>query len=202
MNNHPPPQPQQPSTKHRGWYSRGYLPHFDMPSLIQSITFRLVDSLPAHVLEAMANERERLDDRAWRQQIEDYLDAGYGACYLRQPEIATLVEEALHYFDGQRYRLLAWVVMPNHVHVLIETFVGYLLDKVVHSWKSYTANEANNLLGRNGRFWYREYFDRYIRDERHYGNVVRYIHHNPVKAGLVEEAVDWPYSSARLWMEK
>jgi len=173
-----------------------------MPGLIQSITFRLADSLPAHVLEALADERERLDDRAWRQQIEDYLDAGYGACYLRQPEIAALVEEALHYFDGQRYRLLAWVIMPNHVHVLIETFTGYLLDKVIHSWKSYTANEANKRLGRSGRFWYREYFDRYIRDERHFGNVVRYIHHNPVKAGLVEEAVDWPYSSARLWMEK
>jgi REP element-mobilizing transposase RayT len=72
------------------------------------------------------------------------------------------------HFDGQRYRLLAWVVMPNHVHVLIETMTGHTLAAVLHSWKSYTAKEANRLLGRTGDFWQPEYFDRFIRDDRHF----------------------------------
>ncbi|NIP53220.1 MAG: hypothetical protein GWN00_35180, partial [Aliifodinibius sp.] len=87
-------------------------------------------------------------------------------------QIATLVEGALHYFDGKRYRLFAWAVMPNHVHVLIEIFEGFPLHFVVQSWKSFTATEANALLNRTGTFWYREYFDRFIRDERHFNNAV------------------------------
>lgn len=89
--------------------------------------------------------------------------------------------------------------MPNHVHVLIEVFEGYPLHTVIQSWKSYTANEANKILGQEGRFWYPDYYDRFIRDERHFYNAVRYIHENPVKAGLVEKAEDWPFCSARFW---
>ncbi len=183
--------------KHNEWYSRGYLPHFDEPGLIQVITLRLWDSLPAKIVEQL--EKDSLEDSAKRARTEEYLNAGYGACYLSDPRIARLVENALLHFDGQRYRLIAWVIMPNHVHVLLEIFAGYPLDRVVHSWKSYTANEANKLLQRQGRFWFREYFDRYIRDEQHFANAVRYIHENPVKAGLVERAEDWEFSSAKLW---
>jgi len=96
-----------------------------------------------------------------------------------------------------RYHLLAWVVMPNHVHVLIEVIQGYPLGDVIHSWKSFTAKQANKILGKTGAFWQRDYFDRFIRDEAHFANVVNYIHHNPVKAGLVRRAEDWPFSSAR-----
>lgn len=127
------------------------------------------------------------------------MDAGYGQCYLRDPRIGQLVENALLYFDGDRYRLLAWVIMPNHVHALIETILGFPLDKIIQSWKSFTAHKANDLLGRSGQFWFPDYFDRYIRNERHFYNAVRYIHENPVKAGLVSRAVDWPFSSASLW---
>ena len=124
---------------HKGWYSRGYLPHFDHPGLIQGITFRLWDSLPAHVVASLVEDLQETDDSAKRARVEAYLNAGHGACYLRDPRTAHLVEDALLYFDGERYRLIAWVIMPNHVHTLIEMIEGYPLHRIVHSWKSYTA---------------------------------------------------------------
>ena len=183
---------------HKGWYSRGYIPHCDYPDLIQGITFRLWDSLPAHIVASLSADLRETDDPAKRARVEAYLNAGYGACTLRDPHVARLVEEALLYFDGQRYRLIAWVIMPNHVHTLIETIEGYPLRSITHSWKSYTAKQANQILGRTGRFWFPEYFDRYIRNERHLEAAIHYIHENPVKAGLVEKPEDWPFGSARL----
>jgi putative DNA methylase len=184
---------------HKGWYSRGFIPHFDQPGLIQGITFRLADSLPAHVIATMAEELDEKSSEVKRATVEKYLNAGYGACHLREPRIGQFVEGAFLFFDGKRYRLFAWVVMPNHVHVLIQLREGYPMHKIIHSWKSFTANEANKLLGLKGPFWYHEYYDRFIRDQRHFDNAVRYIHENPVKAGLVEKPEDWPFSSARFW---
>lgn len=186
----------------KGWYSRGYLPHLDREGLTQFVTFRLHDSLPTHVLDAWRVETKPLSD-AERSREENvramrYLDSGFGDCHLRRPEFARLVESTLLRFHGLRYDLLAWVVMPNHVHLLARLYPGESLPKVVHSWKSYTAHEANRLLGRTGPFWYREFYDRYIRDEEHYGNVVRYIENNPVKARLCDRAEEFPFGSARL----
>ena len=186
---------------HAGWTSRGYLPHFDQPNLFQSITFRLADALPAHVVGVMASDPDIETDEQRHARAEAYLDAGHGACYLKDARIGKLVEDALHFFDGQRYSLLAWVVMPNHVHTLVETREGFPLRRIVHSWKSYTAKAANGLLERSGPFWYPAYFDRHIRDERHYLASIAYIHNNPVKAGLVADAVDWWFSSARGWVD-
>lgn len=188
----------------KGWYSRGYLPHLDQPGLYQSITFRLEDSVPEAVIQRWQAElrwRADLPSDApavvkLRRQIVAYEDAGHGACWLRLPVLATLVEEALFHFDGQRYRLIAWCIMPNHVHVLIETWAGYPLDKVLHSWRSYTAQQANQVLKRRGAFWARDYYDRYMRDEAHFRQTVTYIEENPVKAKLVKAAADWRFSSA------
>ena len=107
-----------------------------------------------------------------------------------------MTERALLHFDEARYRLHAWVVMPNHVHVLITPFEGFTLSTILHSWKSYTAKEANRLLHRNGQFWQEEYFDRYIRTEEHYRRAVEYIESNPVMAGLCKKKEDWPFGSA------
>ncbi|WP_296927456.1 transposase [Thiohalocapsa sp.] len=181
----------------KGWHSRGYLPHLDVPGLLQSITFHLEDSLPKAVMKEILAATEPGDPERLRC-IERWLDAGHGECWLRRPEIGTLVQDALLHFDGERYRMLAWVLMPNHVHCLIETSDGHALGDVVQSWKSFTAKQANRLLGRFGTFWERDYFDRYIRDDRHLAAVVRYIERNPVKAGLVARAEDWPFGSARL----
>ncbi len=183
------------STTPKGWYSRGYLPHLDTPNLLQSITFRLADSLPKAVIKRISDATEHSDVER-RRHIEQYLDAGYGTCWLRRPDIARICEEALLYFDGERYWLLAWAVMPSHVHVLIETRSGYSLAKVVKSWKTFTAGESNRRLQRSGGFWARDYFDRYIRDDRHLLAVTEYIENNPVKAGLVAKAEEWPFGSA------
>jgi REP element-mobilizing transposase RayT len=161
------------------------------------ITFRLADALPAQVLSHLQEILPREADAARRQRIEAYLDAGHGACSLRDPRIGGLVEGSLLHFDGRRYRLLAWAVMPNHVHALVELIPGYPLPGIVHSWKSFTAKAANRILGRTGEFWQREYFDRYIRDAAHFEAARAYIHENPVKAGLVARAEDWAFSSAR-----
>jgi len=196
--------PASPRAGAKDWYSRGYLPHFDQPDLIQAITFRLHDAVPAHVIEQWKEElrwAEGLpqDDArivALQRRIVDYEDAGHGACWLRDERLAALVENALLFFDGQRYRLIAWCVMPNHVHVLIETWPGFPLAQVLHSWKSFTAQQANRLLGRSGAFWAREYFDRFVRDERHFQQAVDYIEENPVKARLVASAEEWRFGSA------
>ena len=105
-----------------------------------------------------------------------------------------MVQENLWHRDGVQYRLLAWVVMPNHVHALIEVWQNPL-PEILKNWKSYTAKVANHILGREGTFWQDDYFDRYIRDEEHYRRAVLYIENNPVKAGLVRLAAHWPWSS-------
>ena len=119
-----------------------------------------------------------------------------GARYLQAPEIAAMVETALYHFDGERYQLLAWVIMPNHVHLLLTPDARHSLGEIMRSLKSYTAHEANRLLGRTGKFWFEDYFDRYIRDADHYATVVRYIENNPVKAGLCSAPEEWRYGSA------
>jgi putative transposase len=124
------------------------------------------------------------------------IDGGRGACALRNPAIAAIVQDALWHFDGERYRLMAWAIMPNHVHVLTEQIEGHRLADFVHAWKSFTAKAANKNLGRTGALWAPEYFDRYIRDQAHFDAAVHYIHHNPVKAGLVPRAEEWRWSSA------
>ena len=192
------------SRPHKAWHSRGYLPHLDQPGAIQSLTFRLSDSVPADIISHWKRELALTGDEApddprcaeLRERIERYADQGHGACWLRDERIASRVEEALFHFDGVRYRLLAWVVMPNHVHVLIETLPGFPLADVIHSWKSYTAKQANKTLERTGAFWMPDYFDRYVRDEQHLAAVTDYIEQNPVKAGLVQSAGDWQWSSA------
>jgi REP-associated tyrosine transposase len=132
-----------------------------------------------------------------RMRISRYEDAGHGACWLRDDRIAALAESALFHFDGQRYRLIAWCVMPNHVHALIETNEDWPLAGVFHSWKSFTTHKANRILKRTGELWQREYHDRFIRDDRHFAKAVSYIESNPVKAGLVQAPDQWKWSSAR-----
>ncbi len=180
----------------RGWHERGYVPHFDAPGCAQFVTFRLADSFPAgrrsewQALFEIEGDRERL------AKLAEYLDRGHGECCLRRPDAARVVESALLFFHEERYELCAWVVMPNHVHVLFKTGTMAMTD-IVESWKSYTANEVNKLIGRRGRLWQPGYWDTYMRDGAHELRTVRYVAANPVKAGLVREARAWRWSSAR-----
>jgi REP element-mobilizing transposase RayT len=187
------------------WHSRGYLPHFDRPELIQSITLYLGDALPKVVIDGWRAELQLLDLKnqtdnyrmELHRRVARYGDLGRGACWLKIPFIGDLTEQSLLHFDNKRYKLIAWSVMPNHVHTLIEPLAGFLLGNIVKSWKAYIGNRANQYLNRQGRFWQPDYYDRYIRDSSHLHNCVRYIENNPVKAGLCVNPEDWPWSSAR-----
>jgi REP element-mobilizing transposase RayT len=182
------------------WRSRGYVPHWEAGERPQAITFRLADSLPAALLKRWEDELVTLPEEEAaskrRVRIERALDSSHGQASLREPGVGEIVENALLYFDGDRYRLHAWVIMPNHVHVLITPIGGYKLSEITHSWKSFTAKKANALLNRAGAFWSREYFDRAIRDGAHYHNAVTYFAMNPVSAGLCGEPEQWRFSSA------
>ena len=184
-----------------GWYSRGYFPHFDGESVTQHVSFHLFDSLPQSVLARWREElRMRPQKEAEverRKRIQDFLDSGYGRCFLGDHQLAEIVESVLLHFDGQRYFLHAWCVMPNHVHTLFTPAAEFNMSEILHSWKSFAAHECNKLLQRSGRFWAHEPFDRYIRNKRHFHNALAYIEDNPVKAGLCEKSEDWPWSSAR-----
>ena len=192
------------SAVHRAGYSRSYLPHFDAPGVVQGITIRLADSLPGKLVQRWREEirnsnvwgTEEARVEELRRRVARHEDAGWGECHLRRPQIAALVQDALLRFDGERYRLLEWCVMPNHVHVLMTQIRGFPLGDIVRSWKTFTAREANAVLGRRGPFWMREYHDRSIRDPRHLERAVAYIRGNPVQAGLCARAEDWPWSSA------
>jgi len=128
----------------------------------------------------------------------EYLDQGHGSSWLKDARVASMVQQALLHFDGSRYKLSAWVVMPNHLHLILTPNAEYQLSGILHSLKSYTAHEANRILGREGQFWQDDYFDRYIRDAKHFAAAVAYVESNPVKAGLCRRIDDWPYGSARL----
>ncbi len=180
----------------RGWHERGYLPHRDEPGLTQFVTVHLADSFPATLRSEWAALLETEDDRERRLQLEAYLDRGRGGCPLRQTEIAKLVEDALRFHHGQWYDLLAWVVMPNHLHFLIK--VGNAsLSKIVKELKRYAARKANEQIQQTGAFWAEDYWDTYMRDATHELKTRRYIENNPATAFLVRDPKDWPWSSAR-----
>ena len=196
--------PAESPTSRIGWHCRHYLPHCEDKRL-QTITFRLFDSLPAAVIEEMRQELKTLqsmpegdekNDRMvnLRKTVDRYEDSGYGSCFLRDPRIAQIVVEALRHFDGERYVLVAYCIMPNHVHVIVELAEGWSLSDIMHSWRSFSANKANRILNRTGQFWMAEYFDRYIRDENHFTNALEYLLMNPVRAGLATEVGQWPWT--------
>ena len=187
---------------HKGWHSRGYLPHLDAPGETQALTFRLADALPSKVIDCWKHELEQSApdstkrEQKLRLQIARYEDAGHGSCILRNPECAELVQTAFLHFDGTRYGLLEWCVMPNHAHLLIHCEFGTSLGEIVRSWKSFTARKINALARTSGQLWAPDYHDRYIRDPDHLANARAYIRNNPVKAGLCKSPEEWPWSSA------
>jgi REP element-mobilizing transposase RayT len=183
-----------------GWHSRGYLPHFDGRAQPQFITLHLADSIPRAVIERWQRElrsENSLSERVFLQnRIEKYLDQGYGECVFKDKRVANMAQESLLRFDGSRYKLHSWVVMPNHLHFLITRAEELELCDILQTFKSYIAHETNKLLSRKGQLWMPEYYDRYIRNADHFRKTVRYIEMNPVKARLCKKPEDWPFSSA------
>jgi REP element-mobilizing transposase RayT len=196
---------------------RGYLPHLESPNSIYFVTLCLAGSIPAAVSANWRFERENIIKDAQSQKrelsvyerdklkylfsskMEKYLDRHYGDCWLRQPAIAKVVVETLRHFDGTRYSLHAWCVMPNHVHVVFSAISrGMKLDSdlipILHSWKWFTGHQANKILNRKGPFWQAEYYDHLIRSDEEYAHYIDYTLQNPVKAKLCSDWQDWPWS--------
>lgn len=181
--------------------TRHNLPHWQQPGATYFITFRLADSIPAHLLEAWTQERDAWLARhpppltpaqeaeyheRFSGQMDRWLDHGHGSCVLRDAESRELVKESLRHFEGVRYHHFSWVIMPNHVHLLTTLQAEWTLEKVIFTWKRHTSGAINTKHARRGQLWQHDYFDRLIRDAQHFENVVRYIRRNPVKTELRE----------------
>ena len=134
--------------------------------------------------KTLTAEEKRQMDILFSEKIERFLDAGYGACWLRQDDIAKVVADALQFFDKQWYQLFAWAIMPNHVHVVVQPIAEKSLFEICASWKRFTSRTANKILGRSGAFWQSESFDHLIRNQESLERCVEYTWNNPDAAGL------------------
>jgi putative transposase len=180
-------------------FTANRLPHWQQGGAVYFVTFRLADAVPYRLRSQWESEREawlRVHPQPWDAEIEreyherfssaieQWLDAGYGSCILRRHDCAEIVAETLRYFDGKRVAIISSVVMPNHVHTLFVQNADWPLEKLLRSWKSFASRKINSLLARGGSLWQPDYFDRLVRDEKHFANCVRYIRRNPIKARL------------------
>jgi len=173
---------------------RRNLPHRRQAGVIYFVTFHLADSLPRLKRAALQEERklwlalnqpphnERQTEeyhRNFSKRIHDWLDAGYGSCALAHPQIFRLIESVLNFFDGQRYALGEYIVMPNHVHALVRPLDDHRLDGILHSWKSFSASQINKMSGSRGRVWHPESFDHIVRSAAQLKRFEKYIRDNP-----------------------
>ena len=172
----------------------GNLPHWRQSGVRYFVTFRLADSIPQIKLRQWQEEKElwlkRNPEPHTPEQIREFwelfperfhrwLDAGYGSCILRRPGVAALLEGVLRHFADERYDLGAYVVMPNHVHAVVAPLQGGELSSILHSWKSYSANKINALVGRKGNLWQKETFDHIVRSPEQMERINAYIRDNP-----------------------
>ncbi len=178
-----------------------YLPHWRQPGATYFVTFRLADSVPAEKLRQWETElkvwleknpephtpaqREEYNQQ-FTERFHAWLDAGAGECLLARPEASKVIEDALRHFDGDRYALGSFVIMPNHVHVVVKPFGDHTLSDITHSWKSFAAHQINEVLAREGRLWQPESFDHLVRNGTQQEKFSAYIRENPVKARLSE----------------
>lgn len=175
------------------------LPHWHQNYKYVFITARLADSIPQEKLSILKEEKEiwmKKHPQPWDAEmcveyfekfvktVDKWLDNNYGNCLLKNPDNRKIVENALLFFDEVRYNLKAYVVMPNHVHILLQLYKGFDIENVMCSIKSFTAKKINERMNRKGRVWQSEFFDRIIRTEDHYKNVLKYIISN-------DESIAW-----------
>jgi REP element-mobilizing transposase RayT len=205
-------------------YTRN-LPHWRQDGATYFVTFRLVDSIPSDAWRSIQREAVEWRDRVEREalksggavpgafrleyetfqhrhlsKVESILDSGLGSCVLAQSEVRQVVTDALKFFDGTRYRLHAFVVMPNHVHLCVTPMEGWELEELLKSWKGFTSRQINLALKRTGSLWQSESYNRIIRDAEHFARVVRYIGKNAVKVGLDADAYSLWLGCAR-WVQ-
>jgi len=204
----------------QGLFRRRNLPHWDVPGGTYFLTCCLAGSLPTSGLLVIGNRWRAAPLRspphgvsvaAWQRicaahafrETDRLLDVSPGARWLADPRIASVVEDSLLYRDGRDYRLIAYVIMPSHCHIVFATgdvtgLRGHDVsrERITQSLKRYTAKQCNRLLGRRGEFWQPESYDRVVRDDAELERIVLYVEQNPVKAGLCQRPEEWSFSSA------
>jgi REP element-mobilizing transposase RayT len=179
------------------------LPHWEQDGKTYFITFHLADSIAQELVSRWAVERAawmRFHPEPWTpeqesefhalfsRREEEWLDAGYGSCILRERLARDVLVKSLLKFDGERYRMWSFVVMPNHAHLLVSLASGVVLARVVQGWKGVSSRRIRECVAISNRaIWQKDYFDRLIRDSGHFWNVARYIRGNPGKAHLISE---------------
>jgi len=199
-------------------YYRRHLPHYQPEHATYFITFRLAESLPAEVISRLKKEQEAEEklllqrSKKTEQRVRLYeirkryfgkfdhlLDhSNSGPHWLNNSAVAEMAAEAIHYRDGKVYNLLAFCIMPNHVHMVFS--VGqrdsspYIVTKILENLKWYTALKANQLLKRKGQFWQHESYDHVVRKDGELERIIRYVLYNPVKTGLVARWSQWKWS--------
>ncbi|MFZ2658535.1 MAG: transposase [Victivallales bacterium] len=176
-----------------------HLPHRQQGSIYYFVSWRMADSIAKEKLLKWKTERdfwleshpEPWDDETenefhdrFSRTIDEWLDAGEGSCLLRNPQISKIVADSFMHFNGIRYSLKSFVIMPNHVHVLFTIITPFKLEQIVKSWKGFTAYKINEILNKTGDFWQEDYWDRMVRGEMHLRKCHEYILQNPVKAHL------------------
>ena len=180
----------------------GKLPHMLQPNVWYFVTFRLADSLPVDKIKQLEEERnewlkkygsniENLSDeikkeyyKLFSERVELWLNESYGSCILKDENVAKIVANSIMHFNKVRYDLDDWVIMPNHVHLLIRPYPDFKLSDVMHSIKSYSAHQINKLLGKKGDVWMHESYDHIVRNEKSFFLIKNYIRQNPVKANI------------------
>ncbi len=193
-------------------------PHWSQNGAIVFVTFRTHDSIPSAIVAQWDLEKQQWlasrgysEPRRWSDIVptltekdraefqrhfertrDDFLDGCAGRCLLRRPEFAQIVAQSLLHFDGVRYRMGDFIVMPNHVHLLCAFPSPESMAGAFDSWLHYTAVRINRALGESGRFWQGEPFDHLVRSWTQYEYFREYIAANPVKAGLKQgEYIHW-----------
>lgn len=172
----------------------GNLPHWEQEGKIQFITFRLADSLPQTKicelkqakLSFLKNNPEPWDEETklkfWQNfnpTIENLLHNGYGSCILRSQEIRDLLIQTIFFHNNVRYKIISYIIMPNHVHLLLLVFYNEKLSEILKSIKGFSAKQINKFLNSQGKIWMSESFDRIIRNSSHLNHCINYIKNNP-----------------------
>ena len=177
---------------HKGWHSRGYLPHFDARALVQHVVLCTKKALEPDALRVISSLP--LEER--RHHVDKMLDRSQAGTIFHDPIFAAALEEQFLFFDGKRYDALAWCIMPNHAHVVICCHSEISLSQIVRTWKNQTARAAAASFGRRVDIFAKDYFDRFMRNGIQTERAIAYVEQNPVTAGLCEASEDWRFSSA------
>jgi REP element-mobilizing transposase RayT len=188
--------------KHKGWHSRGYLPHFDARGVVQHVVLCTKGALDQDSLSKLS----QLSPAEKYEQVDAWLDASQSGAIFHDPRCAAALEEQCFYFDGQRYDLLAWCVMPNHAHVVMCCCGETSLGQIIRTWKVQTVRAIVACFGHKVDIFAKDYFDRFMRNGNQTLSTIAYVERNPVVAGLCDVPEDWRFSSAwhraRGWVPK